>query len=357
MTKPNCFVIGPFGQPNTKTRKISDQLLKHIIAPALGDNGYEYERADFSENYHDPIADHVSKRIFEDDLVIADLRDSNPNVYYELGKRHAWGGRSILLTDNIDNLPFDVRHLNVIQYNLRDPDVLNSSREKLSTAVRGLAKVPNQCPYPLTPEKVIALSGATVLLDWKPGRREHYDISTRLAETKCRKLFLMQRSSSLILGPEQNWGAEKTFYNSILKAVDNGIELYHIVSLEGLARHLDRPQSHFPWTKEALDKLSDSGGRVEIQGPNNSYLFRRIKDEEMEEDLKPDRQARTLLVEYQNKEVEGVLVVDLGGRQGYFHMRGPKMREFLEECISFYGECPVLTWPDLNDVLKRSNLD
>ena len=244
-----------------------------------------------------------------------------------------------------------MKHFRVIGYELDNPDSLAISRDKLTGAVKALADVPDQCPYPLTPEKVIALSCSTILVNWQEGRREHYQIAQHLAASKCSRMFLMQRSSSLILGPEQDWCEESSFYEAVLKAVESGTELFHITSLEGIARHLNRPQSHFPSIKSAWSKLNDSKDCVEIVGKNIPYLVRRVPDEQDDEDLKPDRQTRTLIVEYDSGIVEGVLVNDLGGAQVSFHLRGPLMREFLEVCLRFYSNCPVLTWSELREVV------
>lgn len=84
-----CFVIAPIGDLNTETRRRSDQILEHIIKPAVKECGYEDPiRAD---KISDPgiITSQVIQSIIDSDLVIADLTGSNPNVFYELAIRHA----------------------------------------------------------------------------------------------------------------------------------------------------------------------------------------------------------------------------------------------------------------------------
>ena len=49
-------------------------------------------------------------------ILIADLTGKNPNVFYEVGIAHTVGKEVILTTQNIDDVPFDLRHLRHIQY-------------------------------------------------------------------------------------------------------------------------------------------------------------------------------------------------------------------------------------------------
>lgn len=344
-----CFIISPLGEPKTLIRTRANDVLNQIINPVVSALGYTTERADLTPD-QSTIPEIISKHIFDDDLVIADLSDCNPNVFYELGKRHAWGGRCVHLTNDISKLPFDVRHHRVINYDLNDPEALDQVRKELRIAVQSLEQIPVQCPFPLTPEKIIELSGATVLIERVDGRRDHYYLAEKIAKRKCTTLFLMQRSSSFILGPEQGWGAESNFYNAALQKIADGAQFYHIVSLEGLSRHLSRPQSIFPDMQSALDRLSHDDKAVGIRGLDNMSYFKRLPDEEDEKDLKPDRQARTFLVEFPDGEAEGVIIVDLGGKQSCFHFRGPQVKEFLHTCIDFYHHCPLLTWSDLEGV-------
>ena len=45
----------------------------------------------------------------------------NPNVLYELGIAHALRKPVVLVSSNEDDVPFDVRHVRVIYYDMRDP--------------------------------------------------------------------------------------------------------------------------------------------------------------------------------------------------------------------------------------------
>jgi hypothetical protein len=85
---PLCFVIGPIGKDGTTERKHADLLLNSVIKYVLEAHefGYKVKRADEDD---DPgmIGDRVISDILGAELVVADLTDLNPNVFYELGTR------------------------------------------------------------------------------------------------------------------------------------------------------------------------------------------------------------------------------------------------------------------------------
>lgn len=344
-----CFVICPLSVPRSNIRKRSDRLLRLVIVPVLESRSYKVIRAD---QLHDglTLSAAISKHIINDDLVVADLSDGNPNVFYELGKRHAWGGRTVHLTNNVKMLPFDLSHHRAIEYDIADARNLDQARKELNDAIDAVEQWPVQAPAELTPEKIISLSGASILLSAADGRRDHYYMAEDLAKRPCKSIFLMQRSSTLILGPEQGWPAEESFYNALLEKIKEGTRLFHIVSLEGISRHLSRMTSAFPSAQATLAKLHRTDHGVGIKVGRKAIFFKRIADEFSDVDLKPDRQARTFLVEYEDGEVEGVLVVDLGGRQSSFRFRGPVVRQFLKSCLEFYDQSPMLLWSDLEKI-------
>jgi len=349
-----CFVICPIGDSKSIIRKRSDKVLELIIKPVAVAAKYEVNRADLMHEHQWTIPESISDHILKDDLLIADLTDCNPNVFYELGKRHAWGGRSIHLATSTAQLPFDVSHYRVITYDIDDDESIERARRELRLAIKHLGSIPPQAPAPLTPEKIIDLTGATILLEAVGGRRDHYYLAEKIAKKNCKKIFMMQRSSTLVLGPEQGWGAEEIFYRALIEKLNDGTEFFHIVSIDGITRHLQRPQSVFPNIDLALSRLSRTDDCVGIVGKGNNYYFRRVPDAEDDEDLKPDRQARAFLVEYEDGECEGVVVVDLGGKQVCFHFKGPKIREFFAYCVDFYHTCPLLKWRELEKALQTT---
>ncbi len=54
-------------------------------------------------------------------VLLAELTTKNANVFYELGLAHAIGKPVVLVTETMDDVPFDLRQLRVLQYNKNDP--------------------------------------------------------------------------------------------------------------------------------------------------------------------------------------------------------------------------------------------
>ena len=106
---PSAFVIMPF------TAEL-DPVYEFVIKPALDDAGFKAVlRADESANQQLIMRD-VIVSIDEAQLIIADLTGGNPNVFYELGVAHALNRPVILMTQSIEELPFDLASYRVIQY-------------------------------------------------------------------------------------------------------------------------------------------------------------------------------------------------------------------------------------------------
>lgn len=109
--KPLAFVIMPF---DTEFILVYEQL----ITPALEDAGYDVARADSFLEQQNILKDVVGG-IARADLLVADLTALNPNVLYELGLSHAFRIPTIMLTQSIEELPFDLRSYRVLEYSVR----------------------------------------------------------------------------------------------------------------------------------------------------------------------------------------------------------------------------------------------
>jgi hypothetical protein len=103
------FVVCPFKEP---FNAIYEDHIKTLVEKDLN---MQCQRAD--EVYSNgPIIDDIWRLINEAKLIIADLTGRNPNVFYEVGLAHAIGKEVILITQNVDDIPFDLRHLRTVIY-------------------------------------------------------------------------------------------------------------------------------------------------------------------------------------------------------------------------------------------------
>lgn len=105
-----------------------DEIYNIFLVRALEEAGFEVSRADNINNAQNILKD-IVKGIAQSDLVIADITDSNPNVYYELGLAHALGKPTILLAQEIDDVPFDLRSYRIIPYKTHFADIERARRQ------------------------------------------------------------------------------------------------------------------------------------------------------------------------------------------------------------------------------------
>ncbi|ARF68925.1 hypothetical protein B7C51_15655 [Paenibacillus larvae subsp. pulvifaciens] len=129
-----CFVVSPIGSDGSETRRRSDQVLKHIITPVCEQNDYEVVRVDRISD-SDSIDQTIIKYLKESELVITDLTDHNPNVFFESGYRLAFDKPMIQLILEGQQLPFDVSTTRTINYKLDDPDKIEGTKQKLNETI------------------------------------------------------------------------------------------------------------------------------------------------------------------------------------------------------------------------------
>ena len=134
-----CFVMMPFGE-------WFDRYYKEIYVPAIKEAGFEPVRADelFSTG---SVVEQIWEQIEKSTVMLADLTGKNPNVFYELGLAHAARKPVVFTTGSLDDVPFDLRHLRVIPYEIREPD-WNAKLKQSVTAYLKNAKADPQKSIP-----------------------------------------------------------------------------------------------------------------------------------------------------------------------------------------------------------------
>jgi DNA-binding protein Fis len=137
--KKICFVISPIGHEGSGIRRRADQVLRHIISPAVSVADFETIRAD---QISEPgmITTQVIQHIIEDPLVIADLTGSNPNVFYELAIRHAIRKPLVQIIQKDEKIPFDVAGMRTIPVDHQDLDSVEEAKQEIARQVKAIIK-------------------------------------------------------------------------------------------------------------------------------------------------------------------------------------------------------------------------
>jgi hypothetical protein len=116
-----------------------DRVYSEYIAPAIEKAGMRPFRADAEQQAGD-IREDMFQELLVADLVVADLTIDNPNVWYELGVRHALRSRGVVLVcGGRTTTAFDLYTDRKLRYTLKDgasdPAVLASEITKLAEMV------------------------------------------------------------------------------------------------------------------------------------------------------------------------------------------------------------------------------
>lgn len=114
----------PFSKVNSGEQKFEEKELtfifnnyfkKAVESFKIDDNPYFDEVTRFDQSIGSIISG-IVENLNSSDLVIADLTGNNPNVMYELGVRHSLKRGTIMLTQDFNSFPSDLRDYLAIEY-------------------------------------------------------------------------------------------------------------------------------------------------------------------------------------------------------------------------------------------------
>jgi len=141
-----CFVLIPFKEP-------FETYYRLIIKPAIGSANLEVKRGD-SLFTPTPIMGDVWQMVQEAKVLVAELTEKNANVFYELGLAHAIGKSVVLISETMDDVPFDLQQLRVILYDKDDPAWGNKLKTSLTNALQETVGSPVDAVPPMFRKKV-----------------------------------------------------------------------------------------------------------------------------------------------------------------------------------------------------------
>ena len=128
-----CFVMMPFAVP-------LGNYYEKVYKPAIEKAGLKPVRADTEIFGAGKIMDQVWSGINTAKVLVAELTTRNPNVFYELGLAHALKKPVVLVSSNESDVPFDLKHIRVIYYDVTDPfwgmKLLDKVAENILSAIQ-----------------------------------------------------------------------------------------------------------------------------------------------------------------------------------------------------------------------------
>lgn len=139
-TNDTCFVIMPFASP-------IGGYFQHIYEPAIRKAGLRPVRADADIFGTGKIIDQIWVGINSAKVLLAELTTRNPNVFYELGLAHALDKPVVLISSNGDDVPFDLKHIRVIYYDVNDPFWGAKLIEKVAENITSALKNPEEAVF------------------------------------------------------------------------------------------------------------------------------------------------------------------------------------------------------------------
>ena len=154
--RKRAFVAMPF-------RQELDRRYQQVIKPALEEMGFEVQRADELFGT-EPVLARIARLIRLSDLVVADLTGRNPNVLYELGLANAFGKNALLLSESLEDIPVDLRHLTYVPMTAG----VEESRRRLLAGAEAMLEIGSF--FPTTPEQRLLLNSQHLgIVDLLPG--------------------------------------------------------------------------------------------------------------------------------------------------------------------------------------------
>lgn len=141
----DVFVIMPFSATATCKEDKWTVVYKHVFCPAVEECGYTCERAAPKTG---SLISSIVERLKTARIVLADITDRNANVFYELGVRHSLSKRTIIVSQNADDIPSDLRGYWFLRYGT-DPELVAKFKEDIRRLISEIEEHPQKCDSPV----------------------------------------------------------------------------------------------------------------------------------------------------------------------------------------------------------------
>lgn len=257
--KPFVFVLMPFDEK-------FDDIYKFGIKEAAKEEGAYAERID-EQIFLEGILERIFNQINKADIIVADMTGRNENVFYEVGYAHALGKIVLLLTQNVDDIPFDLKNKQHIVYAGKIETLQSELKKKIRWAISEssrkrkqnlLEKLLVSLPEVEIPEEISSNNVPVIVID----------------DTNLEDYLIMHEGDKLKLGLTfsiRNHSPESIFISYIYLLTSSGFvattnklkyDFYNLPSaidnfksLDGLSKQFILSHTIPPLEPEAVDQL------------------------------------------------------------------------------------------------------
>ena len=198
------------------------------------------------------ITAQVIQHIVEVPLVIADLTDQNPNVFYELVIRHGIRKPVVQIIRKDDPIPFDVASIRTISVDRRDLDSVAEARGEIVRQIKAVEKDASEIDTPIS----LALDTQILRQSENPEQRSLAEIVKAVSELRSIVLAFAKR-----LGDPQ---FILPYLEDFLRQAQQYSYLDICSDLEEVIGELEELEFNLPELEIIIDKLSLLRSRIVV---------------------------------------------------------------------------------------------
>ncbi len=242
-----CFVIMPFSE--TEDKRTEEYWTTHFdkfLKPTIKNSN------DIVVTRSKPVRGDIIKDIISDlisaDIVVADLTDANPNVYWELGVRQSFKHGTVTIAEFGTKLPFDINNKGTLFYYPNDYIKNAEFQTNLTDAITDCINNPNR------PDSKV--------LETTTGRGSFYELIQE--EEIGRKII------ALVSEYENNLKIYRQLYTRVEANQKNPLkrvfttQLFRMASIELLISHryLKASDKYYELAEQYFDHLNSLNNKI-----------------------------------------------------------------------------------------------
>ena len=141
-----CLVISTVYEEGTRERNSFDDKLRYMIKPVLSELEYQMILAD--ERYIvGMISAKTIKEIINADIMIADISDNNPNIFYEIAIRNSLNKPLIILKQPAQGQLFEINEERILSVDGSSPRLWHDTITKLKIEIQKAEKDEGNSSY------------------------------------------------------------------------------------------------------------------------------------------------------------------------------------------------------------------